>query len=270
MIPFELLVVIDCASLLDLDLKGPDATAPNGFRIGDSRGPAHLMLSTARQSFELTMQISLSEQQLNVQSRVLKSSKPYIHATASFGMRVRSALAFLTIHTCLIVACGAKTSDSNGSPAVATSQGGANNGGTGGLVISSTTSTSDGGSALGTGGIPSLADGCNGTWQGHVCGMNTIQVDVGIDAAAANTGSRCDLSLKSTPSVPQDRLLVLIDCVPQPVVPVDTLDASIANGFSMDYKPIPAHLLFHGTSCDIMEAPETHIVDVIVGCGCCD
>ena len=163
---------------------------------------------------------------------------------------------------------GRPTSISGGT----STSGGTINAGAGGQASSATNSAGNGGVISSSGGATSMADDCNGLRKGHACGMNEIeiQVDAGIAATAADAGSPCDLPLQNTPTVSQDRLLVVIDCVAQPVVPAGTLDASAANGFSVDYNQEPAHLLFHGTCCKTMQAQGTHVVDIIVGCGCCD
>ena len=125
---------------------------------------------------------------------------------------------------------------------------------TGGM--SSTGSSQLGGGAMGTGGSPGLdAAYCDGLLISRdIDGYSHFDTDSGPIG--------CDIALSSSPP-DASRVVVVIDCVPQVLVPWELADAGATQGFWIDYNPIPAHLILLGSSCEMLQSPGNHSLDVL-------
>lgn len=128
------------------------------------------------------------------------------------------------------------------------------------LATGGTSSSGTGGAAAGTTSTPGPDPTyCNGILLSMNCGTFHR------DSSAGPIG--CDVELDFSPT---DTYLsqVYVDCALQPLANGNHSDAGASEGFLIDYEYEPAHLVLLGQSCDLVQSPGTHTVDLLQGCQC--
>ena len=164
---------------------------------------------------------------------------------------IRSFVNGLALAT-LLSGCGARVDTSSGPDSL----NGGSSATTGGAASTSTSQLNGG--ITGTGGTtgpdPSY---CNGLLLKQRCGEYRTNTDSGPIG--------CDIPLSESP--PDDRrTIVVIDCIPQPLLDWTSADAGASGGYFFDHNQNPAHLILLGTSCAVLQSPGYHALDLIEGC----
>jgi len=118
------------------------------------------------------------------------------------------------------------------------------------------------GGSVSTGGSSTTLPRCNGMFSGY-CNLYSFQVGV---ADAGGIAQSCDVPLNGSPKDSYD-VKVAIDCQLQFQVSSMNSDAGNVDGFFIDYSYTPSHILLFGSSCDRVQVPGAHSVDIMYG-GC--
>ena len=120
-------------------------------------------------------------------------------------------------------------------------------------------SGADAAATTATGGTAGIDAGCQSTITTPPCYSRMTATLEGQPSSIV-----CDIPLGVLPPEPS-QVVVTVDCTSVALV-ANHAPGSSPNGFSVDYSETPTHLVFLGTSCQMLQSNGKHYIDIVVGC----